>query len=70
MPKGRATVKKIIPKGDDQDTNMLNDMFEQMTGSQNADHEIIIPKFIRINEKISKFIKIYTMLLNFNEFVD
>jgi len=69
MPKGRANVKKIIPKGDDQDTNMLNDMFEQMTGSQNADHEIIIPKFMRINEKISKFIKIYIMLLNFNEFV-
>lgn len=70
MPKGRSTIKKVTPKGNDQDTDMLNDMFEQMTGSKNADHEIIIPKFIRINEIISKFIKIYTLLLNFNEFID
>lgn len=70
MPKhGLVKMKKIIPKGSEDASDALNDMFDQMTGSQNADPEIIIPKFIRLRELISKFIKIYTLLLNFNDFI-
>ena len=71
MPKqGRVKVKKIMPKGSEEDTNVLNDMFEQMTGSQGADLEIIIPKLTRIHNLLTKFIKIYNLLLNFNDFID
>ena len=66
MPKqGRVKVKKIMPKGSEEDTNVLNDMFEQMTGSQGADLEIIIPKLTRIHNLLTKFIKIYNLLLTF-----
>lgn len=71
MPRGtKIKVKKIMPKGSVEDANVLNDMFEQMTGSQNADSSILIPKIIELNELLIKFCKVYTMLLNFNDFID
>jgi hypothetical protein len=71
MPRGaRMKVKKIMPKGSEEDSNVLNDMFEQMTGSQNADSSIIAPKLLRLNSLLQKFSKIYTMLLNFGDFVN
>jgi hypothetical protein len=71
MPRGaRTKVKKIMPKGSEEDSNVLNDMFEQMTGSQNADSSIIVPKLLRLNSLLQKFSKIYTMLLNFGDFVN
>lgn len=70
MSRGKVRIKKIIPKGSDDDTELLNDMFSQMTGAENADVEIIIPKFCKLHGYINKYIKIYQMLLKFNEFVD
>jgi hypothetical protein len=71
MPRGsRMKVKKIMPKGSEEDSNVLNDMFEQMTGSQNADSSIIVPKLLRLNSLLQKFSKIYTMLLNFGDFIN
>jgi hypothetical protein len=69
MPRGNASIKKMMPKGGE-DTDALNEMFEQMTGTQNSDPDIIIPKFLRLNNLTLKFIKIYKLLLNFNEFID
>jgi hypothetical protein len=63
-------VKKLMPKGSEEDANVLNDMFEQMTGSQGADPEIIIPKLTRLHNLLTKFIKIYKLLLNFSDFID
>jgi hypothetical protein len=71
MPKqGRVKVKKVMPNGSEEDANVLNDMFEQMTGSQGADTEIIIPKLTRLHNLLTKFIKIYQLLLNFGDFID
>lgn len=71
MPsRGRVKIKKIMPKGSDEDANVLNDMFEQMTGSQHADEDIVIPKLTRLHNLLNKFIKIYNLLLNFSEFID
>jgi hypothetical protein len=72
MPRhGSVRMKKINPKGADADDAAdLNNLFEQMTGSQNADSNIIIPKYLAIQELLKKFIKIYNLLLNFSEFID
>lgn len=67
---GRVKVKKINSKGSDADASILNDMFEQMTGSKNAEPEILIPKITELHILLKKFIKVYKLLLNFNEFID
>ena len=66
----RAKVKKITPKGSDEDATLLNDMFEQMTGSQGADIEIIIPKLTKLHNLLAKFVKVYKLLLNFGDFIN
>ena len=48
MPRGRVKIKKTISNGSD-DANVLNDMFAQMTGTNHADPEIIIPKFLKLH---------------------
>jgi hypothetical protein len=68
MPRGRAKVKKITPSSSE-DTDVLNDMFAQMTGTENADPEIIIPKLARIQTLLNKFTKLYKLLLSFDEFI-
>ena len=71
MPRrGGVKVKKIMPKGSPDDANVLNDMFSQMTGAENADPEIIIPKLCKLHTLLNKYSKIYQMLLKFNEFID
>jgi hypothetical protein len=71
MPRrGGVKVKKIMPKGSPDDANVLNDMFSQMTGAENADPEIIIPKLCKLYTLLNKYSKIYQMLLKFNEFID
>jgi hypothetical protein len=70
MGRGRATVKvkKILPKESEDDSNLLNNMFEQMTGSQNADRDIIIPKIINIFINLKKYNKLLNLILTFSEF--
>ena len=68
--RSRVKVKKSIPKGSSEDADLLNDMFSQMTGSENSDPDIIIPKLCELRTMLSKYVKIYHMLLNFKEFID
>ena len=71
MPRGKTVkVKKMIPKGSEEDANILNDMFSQMTGSENADSDVIIPKLIKLHSYLKKYSTIYKLLLGFSEFID
>ena len=71
MPRhGSVKIKKVMPKGSTEDADMLNDMFSQMTGSENADTDIIIPKMCKLNSYLIKYAKIYKLLLSFNEFIE
>ena len=72
MPRRGGTVKmkKMMPKGSAEDADMLNDMFSQMTGSENADPDVIIPKLCSLNTMLVKYLKVYKLLLSFNEFID
>ena len=71
MPRhGSVKIKKMMPKGSAEDANMLNDMFSQMTGSENADPDIIIPKLCNLNNLlilVVRFLVLYHQLscLNF-----
>ena len=69
MPRGRTRVKKINI-GTDDDSTVINDMFAQMTGSEDADIGVILPKIEKINTMLTKYIKIYKLLLGFNEFIN
>lgn len=69
MSRGKVKIKKIVPKNSG-DSELLNDMFSQMTGAENADTDIIIPKFCKLIELIKKYSRVYQMLLNFSEFID
>ena len=66
----KVNVRKSMPKGMSEDTDLLNDMFSQMTGTENADTEILIPKFCKLHGLLSKYSRIYQMLLKFNDFTD
>ena len=69
MPKGgRVKVKKIISKDAEADVGALNEMFEQMTGSKNADIEILIPKINKLHSLLHKFVKVYDVFLKFDLF--
>ena len=64
----RVRTKKISRVSSD-DTNILNDMFAQMTGAENADPDVIIPKYVNLNKLINKYVKMYKAMLNFTEFI-
>jgi hypothetical protein len=71
MAKGRATVKiKKMPMASKEDAETLNKMFEQMTGAQNADVDVIIPKYIKLHKLVSKYCKLFGILLGSDEFVE
>ena len=70
MPRRAVKIKKMIPKGSEEDTAVLNDMFAQMTGTENADTDVIIPKIKKLHGGLKKYSQIYKMLLGFKEFVD
>jgi hypothetical protein len=63
----RVKVKKLnaISK---EDTEMLGQMFEQMTGMSDADTDIIIPKYTNVMLLIVKYIKIFGILTSFSEY--
>lgn len=71
MPRhGCVKVKKMMHKGSPEDSDLLNNMFSQMTGAENADPEIIIPKLCKLHSLLSKYSTIYQLLLHFREFID
>lgn len=69
MTKGSVKVKKMMAKSDG-DTEALNEMFSQMTGAENADPDIIVPKLCKLQELLKKYYTIYNMLIGFKDFVD
>jgi len=70
MARGKNSVKlkKVLPKGSKEDTELLNTMFEQMTGVQNAERNVIIPKIIKLYFILKKYHKLLSLLLSFTEF--
>lgn len=66
----RVKVKKVLPKGSSEDVQMLNSMFDQMTGTSHADPDILIPKFLQLRSAVIKFHKVFTLFLNLNNFVE
>jgi hypothetical protein len=70
MPRGSVKIKKVMATDASGDADALNDMFAQMTGAENADPDIIIPKMVEIQTLLVKYYKIYDMLLGFKDFVD
>jgi hypothetical protein len=71
MPKGRGSVKvKKVPVGNTEDINVLNSMFDQMTGVQGADVDIIIPKIVSMHGVINRFVRLYDLWMGFAEFTN
>ena len=67
MPPKTKTVN--VKNGiNNQDMSDLNNMFGQMTGAQNADPDIIIPKILNLSDHMDKFYRVYQSLINFKEF--
>jgi hypothetical protein len=64
----RVKMKSALPKGSGEDIQMLNSMFDQMTGASHADHSIIKPKYEKIKVSLTKFCKVFELLLNFKNF--
>lgn len=63
--------KKVKTKtvgADPADMNMLNNMFDQMTGVSHADIEVLQPKYVAIRAKLIKVCKVLTLLTTFKEF--
>ena len=69
MAVSRVHIKKSKVSSD-ADISILNDMFAQMTGTEHADPDIIIPKIIKVTNLLSKYSKMYRMFLNFTEFIN
>lgn len=71
MGRGSVKMKKVKVKGGGgaEDTVALNEMFSQITGVENADPSIITPKLHKLQGLLSKYAKIYNMLIGFNDFV-
>ena len=64
----RVKVKKVMPKGSGEDVQMLNSMFDQMTGTSHADPDILCPKFLQLRVNVMKFHKVFKLFLNLNNF--
>ena len=64
----RVKMKSALPKGSGEDVQMLNSMFDQMTGASHADPSIIKPKYEKIKASLTKFCKVFELLLNFKNF--
>jgi len=64
----KVKLKKMLSKGSGEDVQMLNSMFDQMTGASHADPSIIQPKYIKLRANLIKFCKVFELLLNFKGF--
>lgn len=65
----RNTVKvKKMSVASKEEADALHNMFEQMTGAQNADIDVIIPKYLKLKKRIARYHKLFNILVNFNDF--
>lgn len=65
----QVKIKKVLNKNSAEDVQMLNSMFDQMTGTSHADPEIIFPKYMDLRQKLEKFCKVFKLLLNMKNFI-
>ncbi len=63
MPKGGVKVKAINNKNGKKDAEELQKMFDQMTGAQTADRDVIIPKITNLKTNINKYCKLLSLIL-------
>jgi hypothetical protein len=69
--KSGAKVKKLkINNTNNEDMQDLQRMFKQITGSEDADRDIITPKITKIYKNIQEYNKLYSILLKFKAFTD
>jgi hypothetical protein len=69
MAKGHSTVKvKKIGAMSTEDTAALHTMFDQMIGTQNAELDVIVPKYVKLCNGARRFIKLFNLLLCFADF--
>jgi hypothetical protein len=66
----KVKLKKVMSKGSAEDVQMLNSMFDQMTGTSHADPSIIKPKYVKLRGNLIKFCKVFQLFLNFKNFVE
>lgn len=66
----RIKVMKQKSKTGDDDKRDLSKMFDQITGSCDAERDILIPKINKIYKNIVEYNKLYNILLNFKPFTE
>ncbi|MGL5934195.1 MAG: hypothetical protein ACRCZI_01080 [Cetobacterium sp.] len=64
---GKVKVMKISSTSNE-DVKELHEMFAQITGTSDADREVIIPKIISIYKTIISYSKLFNILLSFETF--
>lgn len=57
-----------MPKGSAEDVQLLNSMFDQMTGTSHAEPEIIIPKYNKLYNGVRKFHKVFSLFSTMKNF--
>lgn len=68
---GGVKVKKLkVNTANSEDMADLHRMFGQITGSGDADRDVITPKITKIYKNIQEYNKLYRILLNFKAFTD
>jgi hypothetical protein len=69
--RGGVKIKKLkVNTANSDDVKELHKMFGQITGTDDADPEIIIPKINKIYKNIQEYKKLYSVLLNFKTFIE
>lgn len=68
MRKFTSVKMKKMSIADQSDAETLNEMFKQMTGISDAEPDVIIPKYLKVRSKVSKYYKLFNVMLNFEEF--
>lgn len=61
----RCKIKKAFAKGaSKEDMDEMNRMFNQMTGAEDADMEIIIPKIVNLKIEMAKLCRVFKILVD------
>lgn len=68
--RGVKIIKKKINATSDDDMKDLQAMFSQITGTSEADKEVLIPKINKIYMNIIEYNKVFKILLNFKRFTE
>jgi hypothetical protein len=68
--KSSAKVKVMkTSASSDEDVKQLNKMFAQITGTADADREVLLPKLKKVSQNVVNYIKLFNILLGFTPFI-